>query len=65
MYRLGFETLDSKKVLSIVAVLDSGMDINHKDLIDNVWTNPYEIANDNNGYINDIYGWNFGATFFC
>jgi len=64
MYRLGFETLDSKKVLSIVTILDSGMDINHKDLVDNVWINPYEIVNDNidndnNGYIDDIYGWNF------
>jgi hypothetical protein len=64
MYRLGFEALESKKVLSIVAVLDSGMDINHKDLVDNVWINPYEIVNDNidndnNGYIDDIYGWNF------
>jgi len=61
---LGFESLENKSVLSAVAILDSGLDINHKDLIDNVWTNPYEIANDNidndnNGYIDDIHGWNF------
>lgn len=62
---LGFEYLETKSVLaSIVGILDSGLDINHKDLIDNVWTNPYEIANDNidndnNGYIDDIHGWNF------
>jgi hypothetical protein len=62
---LGFETLENKSVLSsIVGILDSGLDINHKDLIDNLWTNPYEIANDNidndkNGYIDDMHGWNF------
>jgi hypothetical protein len=64
-YRLNIEQLETKRVLSsVVAVLDSGMDIYHKDLIDNVWINSQEIINnniddDNNGYIDDIYGWNF------
>ena len=61
---LGYEILENRQVLSVVAVLDSGIDIYHKDLIDNIWINAQEIANDNidndnNGYIDDIYGWNF------
>ncbi|WP_339895187.1 S8 family serine peptidase [uncultured Algibacter sp.] len=48
----------------IVAVLDSGMDINHEDLNDVIWTNKGEIPNngkddDKNGYVDDIHGWNF------
>ncbi|MDP5157385.1 MAG: S8 family serine peptidase [Flaviramulus sp.] len=48
----------------IVAVIDSGIDIDHEDLNDNIWTNKNEIPNngkddDNNGYIDDIHGWNF------
>lgn len=51
-----------KKV--IVAVIDSGIDIEHEDLKDVIWTNPNEIPNngiddDNNGFIDDIHGWNF------
>ena len=48
----------------IVAVIDSGIDIEHEDLKNKIWTNPKEIAgngkdDDNNGYIDDIHGWNF------
>lgn len=48
----------------IVGVIDSGIDIEHEDLKDVLWTNPKEIAgngkdDDNNGYIDDVYGWNF------
>jgi subtilisin family serine protease len=48
----------------VVAVLDTGVDVNHPDLKDNIWINEDEIPNneiddDNNGYIDDIYGWNF------
>lgn len=51
-----------KKV--IVGVIDSGIDISHEDLKGKVWTNKKEIAgnkkdDDNNGYIDDINGWNF------
>jgi hypothetical protein len=47
-----------------IAVLDSGIDINHPDLKDNIWVNPREIPrdnidNDNNGYIDDVRGWDF------
>ncbi len=48
----------------IVAVMDTGIDIIHKDLKDQVWINNDEIADngiddDANGYIDDIHGWNF------
>lgn len=48
----------------VVAVIDSGVDIEHPDLADNIWRNPKEISNDkidndNNGYVDDIYGWDF------
>lgn len=47
-----------------VGVIDSGVDINHEDLKDVIWTNPKEIAgngidDDKNGYVDDIHGWNF------
>ena len=48
----------------VVAVLDSGVDIEHEDLIENIWVNQDEIPDngiddDNNGYIDDVHGWNF------
>ncbi len=48
----------------IVAVVDSGIDTEHEDLKNVLWTNKKEIANngiddDKNGYIDDIHGWNF------
>ncbi len=53
---------ESKTV--IVAVIDSGIDILHEDLKDVIWVNEDEIPDngiddDNNGYIDDVYGWNF------
>lgn len=48
----------------IVAVVDSGVDIEHEDLDGVIWTNTDEIPNnnkddDNNGYVDDVHGWNF------
>ncbi|HEY9628952.1 MAG TPA: S8 family serine peptidase [Coleofasciculaceae cyanobacterium] len=48
-----------------VAVIDSGVDIYHPDLDNNIWRNPGEVAgdgidNDSNGYVDDLVGWNFG-----
>ena len=48
----------------IVAVIDAGVDIHHPDLRGQLWINEDEIAGNNidddgNGYVDDIYGWNF------
>lgn len=48
----------------IVAIIDTGVDIDHEDLASNIWTNNGEIPNDGidndeNGYIDDINGWDF------
>ena len=55
---------DKKNVPVIVAVIDGGVDYNHEDLKDIMWHNPKEIPGNNidddrNGYIDDVYGWNF------
>jgi len=47
-----------------IGVIDSGVNYNHPDLINNMWTNPGEIPgnlmdDDLNGYIDDVYGYNF------
>lgn len=54
--------LKSKTV--IVAVIDSGIDTLHEDLKSVLWNNPKEIPgngkdDDNNGYVDDVHGWNF------
>lgn len=48
----------------VVAVIDTGIDVNHPDLKANIWKNPREIPGNNkdddgNCYIDDIHGWNF------
>jgi subtilase family protein len=48
----------------VVAVIDSGVEVSHPDLHDNIWINRNEILgdnidNDNNGYIDDFNGWDF------
>ncbi|MCX7551278.1 S8 family peptidase [Xanthomarina sp. F2636L] len=59
------EIIKNKKGQSvIVAVIDSGIDIEHEDLNGVLWTNKKEIPgngidDDKNGYVDDIYGWNF------
>ena len=55
---------DKKGKKVIVAIVDSGVDIEHEDLKAVIWTNKKEIAgngidDDKNGYIDDIHGWNF------
>lgn len=50
-----------------VAVIDSGIDLDHPDLAENIWTNPNEKVKtgffgrdyDRNGYKNDVNGWDF------
>jgi subtilisin-like proprotein convertase family protein len=50
---------------TIVAIIDTGIDLTHPDLITNLWVNPGEIAgdgidNDGNGFVDDINGFDFG-----
>ena len=46
-----------------VGIVDTGVQITHPDLVDNIWTNPYDavdgIDNDGNGFVDDIHGWDF------
>lgn len=61
-YRTLLKDKPSRTVL--VAVIDSGIDIDHEDLKDIIWVNEDEIPgngidDDKNGYVDDIHGWNF------
>lgn len=47
-----------------VAIIDSGVDLDHPDLRDNLWRNAAEtphdgIDDDGNGYVDDVHGWDF------
>jgi subtilisin family serine protease len=55
---------DCREIL--VAIIDTGLNYQHPDLIDNIWANPNEIPSngvddDDNGYVDDIHGWNFSG----
>ncbi len=57
------QNLNAKEEV-IVAVIDTGIDVTHPDLAQHIFVNTAEIPgdgidNDNNGYIDDIYGWDF------
>jgi len=59
-----FINLPDNTTAVVVAIIDTGTDMDHPDLIDNIWTNPGEIPDDNidndhNGYIDDVHGWDF------
>ncbi len=52
---------------SVIAILDTGVKIDHPDLKDNIWINSQEIAgdgidNDRNGFVDDVNGWDFVAN---
>lgn len=67
----GMQTEQAYKLLKkrpsqtvVVAIIDSGIDIEHEDLKGKIWINEKEIPgngidDDGNGYIDDVYGWNF------
>ena len=47
-----------------MAVIDTGVQTDHEDLKNSIWTNPGETAgdgvdNDKNGFVDDVHGWNF------
>lgn len=51
----------------VVAIIDTGVDMDHPDLTGSIWINPYDIPengidDDNNGYVDDINGWDFSAS---
>ena len=69
-----YEVLANKKLAPrVVAVIDSGVDVNHEDLKGHIWANPGEtgldakghdkatngIDDDGDGYVDDVNGWNF------
>lgn len=52
------------KKQTVIAIVDSGVDLDHPDLKDAIWKNPREIPNnkvddDENGYVDDVNGWDF------
>ncbi|MBP3765343.1 MAG: S8 family serine peptidase [Bacteroidaceae bacterium] len=67
--RYGVKTLWQQPILNkkrpVIAILDTGVDTEHPDLVDNLWTNQAEADgesgydNDNNGFKNDVHGWDF------
>jgi hypothetical protein len=49
----------------VIAIMDTGCDLSHPDLAPNAWINKAEIPgngidDDGNGFVDDVYGWNFG-----
>ena len=61
---LAWETVRGQDGDVVVAVVDTGTDIRHPDLVDNLWRNPGEIDgngidDDGNGFVDDVFGWNF------
>jgi subtilisin family serine protease len=51
----------------VVGVIDTGIDVTHPDLVNNLWTNPGEIPgnsldDDSNGYVDDVHGYDFSLS---
>ena len=48
---------------TVIAIIDSGIDTDHPDLVDNIWVNPGDPPgggdDDNNGFVDDVHGWHF------
>lgn len=69
IYKVYCELFEGKvSQIVIVVIIDSGVDVEYEDLVDVMWVNEDEIFgngidDDKNGYIDDIYGWNFIGGF--
>lgn len=65
-FLLGLALVATTAQSSVVAIIDSGVDYKHEALVKNMWKNSVEIRNrqddDNNGLVDDIYGWNFAEN---
>ena len=64
-----YENPPEKAKIPVAAIIDTGVDLDHPDLSDNIWVNADEIPgdgidNDHNGFIDDINGWDFGDLLF-
>lgn len=65
MHKAYDEFINGKSTTTVVvAIIDSGIDVEHEDLQENLWVNGGEIPgngkdDDNNGYVDDVHGWNF------
>ena len=65
---LGFQLFGVTSAWSAtIAVIDSGIDVEHVELANQIWVNPTDILgdnidNDSNGFVDDIYGWNFSEN---
>ncbi|NBT58117.1 hypothetical protein EBT16_04970 [bacterium] len=62
-WEIGTGGKDARGNEIVVAVVDGGLDVNHKDLKNNIWVNSAEIPengvdDDKNGYVDDVNGWN-------
>jgi hypothetical protein len=60
-----FERND-ETTMPLVGIIDTGIDLDHEDLVDHVWTNPGEVPDngtddDHNGFLDDFYGWDFSG----
>jgi hypothetical protein len=58
---------NDETTIPLVGIIDTGLDLDHEDLADHIWTNPGEIAgngidDDHNGFVDDFYGWDFSGN---
>lgn len=63
-YPILLNASSGQRPYEVIAVIDTGIDMNHLDLKENLWKNPGEIAGNNidddkNGYVDDVHGYNF------
>lgn len=61
-----FDPKNGIKVSTVIAIVDSGVKLDHEDIHERLWTNDDEIPgngidDDNNGYVDDYYGYNFAS----